>query len=56
MSIAGDAITFVDDGQLTGRAEFYCHDVTRRFASGINYLGSQDASRKRRPPSQSPGA
>ena len=50
-SIAGDVITFVDDGRVTGSSKESCHRVHRQFASRIQYLGVQDAPRKFRPPS-----
>ena len=50
--VAGDVITFVDDGRLTGYSKENCHEVHRRFASRIQFLGMQDAPRKFRPPSQ----
>lgn len=50
--VAGDVITFVDDGRITGFSKENCHEVHRRFASRIQFLGMQDAPRKFRPPSQ----
>ena len=51
-AVAGDVVTFVDDGRLTGFSKENCHAVHRRFASRVQYLGMQDAPRKFRPPSQ----
>ena len=51
-AIAGDVVTFVDDGRLTGYSKENCHAVHRQFASRIQYLGMQDTPRKFRPPSQ----
>ena len=51
-AIAGDVVTFVDDGRITGHSKENCHDVHRQFSSRIQYLGMQDAPRKFRPPSQ----
>ena len=50
--VAGDVITFVDDGRLTGYSKENCREVHRRFASRVQFLGMQDAPRKFRPPSQ----
>ena len=52
-AIAGDATPFVDNGRLTGRSKEHYFIVTRSFSYRVNYYGSQDACRKRRPPSQS---
>jgi hypothetical protein len=51
-AVAGDVITFVDDGRITGFSKENCHEVHRRFASRVQHLGMQDAPRKFRPPSQ----
>ena len=51
--VAGDVITFVDDGRITGFSKENCHEVHRQFASRVQHLGMQDAPRKFRPPSQS---
>ena len=52
-AVAGDVVTFIDDGRLTGFSKENCHEVHRRFASRVQYLaGMQDAPRKFRPPSQ----
>ena len=48
--------TYIDDIRTGGSNEKACHATTRRVASWINYLGQQDAPRKRRFPSQTPGA
>ena len=48
--------TYIDDIRTVGGSEKIARDVTRRTAALINYLGQQDAPRKRRPPSQEPGA
>ena len=55
-SIACDVFTYVDDLRPTGPTEEECWAATRRTGSIINHHGVQDASRKRRPPSQTPGA
>jgi hypothetical protein len=54
--IASDVITYVDDLRTIGASEKLCQEVTHRVASVVNYLGMQDAPRKRRPASQTPGA
>jgi hypothetical protein len=46
----------VDDLRTIGASEELCQEVTHRVASVVNYLGMQDAPRKRRPASQTPGA
>ena len=48
--------TYVDDIRTGGESEEACYRVTRRVASRTNYLGQQDAPRKRRKPSKAPGA
>ena len=48
--------TYVDDIRTGGQGEDKCHHVSRRVASRTNYLGQQDAPRKRRKPSKKPGA
>ena len=47
---------FVDDGRIAGVSEQICDAATHRFCTRINYLGEQNASRKRRPKSRKPGA
>jgi len=46
----------VDDIRTGAASESLAWKTSRRVASWINYLGQQDAPRKRRPPSQTPGA
>ncbi len=53
--IANDCKKYVDDIRTTGLSYTDCWETTRRVASGLNYLGIQDAPRKRREISQSPG-
>ena len=53
--IAGDIFIYVDDIRPTGKNDNHCYQVMHCTASRSNYLGQQDAARKRRPPSQSPG-
>ncbi len=54
--IACDVFIYVDDLRTSGPTETECWEVSRRVASCLNWLGLQDAARKRRPPSQEPGA
>jgi hypothetical protein len=54
--IAGDIVGFVDDLRASGYSMEYAWGVAKQVASRLQYLGIQDAPRKRRPPSQSPGA
>ena len=53
--IAGEIVIFVDDIRPTGKDFDHCERVMHATASKSNYLGQQDAPRKRRVPSQSPG-
>jgi len=55
-SIAGDVVVFIDDLRGTGPGREESWQVGRRIASRLQFLGIQDAPRKRRPPSQTPGA
>jgi hypothetical protein len=54
--IAADLFVYVDDARTTGATEEECVQATRRVASVLNSLGIQDAPRKRRWASQTPGA
>jgi len=54
--IACDIFIYVDDLRPTGPTEETCRAAARRTASILNSRGIQDASRKRRPPSRTPGA
>jgi hypothetical protein len=55
-NIAGDIMAFVDGLWASGLAEEQCWQIARQVASRLQYLGIQDAPRKRRPPVQNPGA
>ena len=55
-SLAAFFGTYMDDIRTGDGTEKGCWDTTCRVASRINYLGQQDAARKRRAPSKSPGA
>ena len=54
--LASHFCCYIDDIRGMGGTEGVCRKATRRVASWINYLGQQDAPRKRRPPSRTPGA
>jgi len=54
--LASDFLIYVDDVRTMGSSAEDCRLVSRRVASMINYLGLQDAARKRREPSLTPGA
>ena len=54
--MASDFVCYIDDIRGLGGTEGSCRATTRRVAAGVNYLGQQDAPRKRRPPSKTPGA
>ena len=55
-SLAAFFGTYMDDIRTGDSTESSCRRTTRRVASRINYLGQQDAPRKRRAPSKKPGA
>jgi hypothetical protein len=55
-NIAGDVLTFVDDSRASGMDEEVAWRIARQVASRLQYLGIQDAPRKRRPPTRKPGA
>ena len=55
-TMAGSFGTYVDDIRTQHQSEALCRAVTRTVASGAQYLGQQDAPRKRRPPAKRPGA
>ena len=54
--IAADLFIYVDDARSTGSNYEESRMAARRTASTFNYLGIQDAARKRREPSEEPGA
>jgi hypothetical protein len=54
--IAGDIVGFIDDLRASGYSVEQSWAVARQIVARFQYLGIQDAARKRRPPSQSPGA
>jgi hypothetical protein len=55
-SMAGATPAFVGDLRLVRSSEDHCFQVAHQTASRLGYLGIQNASRKTRPPSQTPGA
>ena len=55
-NIAGDITTFVDDLRASGIEEETTWRIARQVASRLQYLGIQDAPRKRRPPTRKTGA
>jgi hypothetical protein len=55
-NIAGDVLTFVDDSRASGLNEEVTWKIGRQVASRLQYLGVQDAPRKRRPPHRKTGA
>ena len=54
--LACDLIIYVDDVRTMGNSFVECKAASRRAASFLNSLGIQDAPRKRRDPSMTPGA
>jgi hypothetical protein len=54
--LAGDLVTFVDDVRTSGYDRENAWQVARQIMSRLQYLGIQDAARKRRPSSQKGGA
>ena len=55
-NIPGDILGFVDDLRASGFSVKHAWQVARQVASCLQYLGIQYVPRKRRPPSQQPGA
>jgi hypothetical protein len=54
--MASFVVSYVDDLRTgSQRGEEECNHVTHTMASGLNYVGEQDAARKRRPASRKPG-
>ena len=54
--IANDYIAFVDDLRITARTAEEAWYAGRIVTSRLQFLGNQDAARKRRPPTLTPGA
>ena len=55
-TMAVDLFKFVDDLRSTGTGEAEAWEAAKRIAGIIGWLGLQDAPRKRRGSSQTPGA
>ena len=55
-NIAGDIVAFVDDLRASGHSIERTWAIARQIVSRLQYLGLQDAPRKRRPPVRAPGA
>jgi len=53
--IANDFVTYVDDTRTCGNSWSEARQASRVVASKLNWLGIQDAARKRRDPCQDPG-
>ena len=54
--LASFFVTYIDDIRTGGASESLAWAASRRVASVVQYLGLQDAPRKRRAPSRTPGA
>ena len=54
--IAADIAAYIDDLRGAGAMRELAWQAARRAISILQYLGMQDAPRKRRPPSKTPGA
>jgi hypothetical protein len=54
--IAGDIVAFVDDLRASAHSVERTWAIARQVVSRLQYLGLQDAPRKRRPPVRTPGA
>jgi hypothetical protein len=54
--IATEVVVFFDDGRVVGANALKCRAGLRQVTSRLQYLGIQDASRKRRAPSMRAGA
>lgn len=54
-TLAADLISFVDDLRPVAPSESECWEASQRVSTQMATLGLQDASRKRNPPSQTPG-
>ena len=54
--LAADLVTFYDDGRVFGPDEVTACRAIRQMTAKLQWLGNQDAARKRRAVSQRPGA
>jgi len=55
-AISEDVVSFVDDFRIVGYLVENCWQCGRRIASRLQHRDVQDAARKRKPPSLTPGA
>jgi hypothetical protein len=55
-NIAGDVVAFVDDLRASGQSVEQAWAISHQVVARLQYLGLQDAPRKRRPPVQTAGA
>jgi hypothetical protein len=55
-AIAGDLLAFVDDLRASAYSVEATWAIARQVAARLQYLGIQDAPRKRQPPTRTPGA
>lgn len=53
--MSGELVAYVDDLRIVGASLDHCWECLKRVSCYTTFLGMQDAVRKRRPPSQSPG-
>lgn len=53
--IAGDVITYVDDVRGSGTSVEHAWAISHQVGTRLQYMGIQDATRKRKSPSQNPG-
>lgn len=55
-SLAGELVIFVDDVRATGKTVELAWRIARQVCSRVQFLGVQDAMRKRKTPTRTPGA
>jgi hypothetical protein len=53
--LAAEIFVYVDDGRTTGHSRDLTWKTARAYGSGCSRRGIQDASRKRTPPTETPG-
>jgi hypothetical protein len=54
--IAADLVAYIDDLRASGHSVEACWLIARYISARLQHLGIQDAARKRRPPTTTPGA
>jgi hypothetical protein len=54
--IAADLVAYIDDLRASGHSVEACWLIARYVSARLQHLGTQDAARKRRPPTCTPGA